>query len=85
MSNDPLLSPIPAGRTAGGNCLFGAFWLMTILKTLNLRVLWRGRIIPHFYVVASDNSVWHFKFVEDILPNPFCYLWFRGRFTKGLS
>ena len=65
-----------------GNCLLGAILLMWRLRSLRLRVLWYGRIVPHFYVKDKDGKSWHFKLRDDLLPWPICYLWFRGRFEQ---
>lgn len=61
------------------NCLFGAIYLMYKHKTLKIKALWKGRIIPHFYVV-KDNTKYHFKVVKDIFPSPFFWIAFFGKY-----
>ena len=67
-------------ETVGGNCLLGALVLMVSLRTPRLRAVWRGRVVPHFYVVERDGTRWHFRVVRDVLPWPFFWVWFRGRY-----
>ena len=63
-----------------GNCLLGAIALMIAKRTWKIRCLWRGRTVPHFYVVARDGTRWHFGLVRDVLPLPVGYAMFWGAF-----
>lgn len=54
---------------------------MLVLRSGRLRVLWRpGRWVPHLYVLARDGTPWHFRVLRDILPQPWHWVWFWGRF-----
>lgn len=68
-----------------GNCLVGALYLTYKLWPAKITMLWRGRTIPHFYVIDANGAKWHFKVVEDVFPDPFCYLVFLGRFERLLA
>jgi hypothetical protein len=68
-------------KGARGNCLFGALYLVFKLRSLRVEVDLGDRP-PHFYVVAKDGSYWHFRLKRRVLPPPFTYLWFRGRFEQ---
>ena len=68
--------------TSLNNCLVGALWLMCRYRTWKLRILWRGRTVPHFYVIDRKLREWHFKLVDDVLPWPLCFFLFRGHYTR---
>ncbi len=55
---------------------------MCVLKSVKIRALWRKSVIPHFYVIDRSGKKWHFKLVEDLLPFPFYFLWFVGRYER---
>ena len=65
-----------------GNCLIGALYLCFKLGTWDIRVC-RSRkkrhYYPHLYVVDKYGTKWHFKVIQDLLPYPFYWLWFKGR------
>jgi len=65
-----------------GNCLLGALVLMVRYRTWRLRALWRGSVIPHFYVVDRDGKKWHFRVVQDVLPWPLGALLFVGKYRR---
>jgi hypothetical protein len=65
-----------------GNCLFCAYvlWIWTggtIVKTYR-----PGTRIPHWVVLGRDGHLRHFKVVRDLLPEPFHYIVFLGRFER---
>lgn len=64
-----------------GNCWLGALSLMIRFQTFDIKPLWLGRIIPHFYVTNDEGIKWHFKLYIDILQWPLSFLLFKGYYT----
>jgi hypothetical protein len=67
-----------------GNCLFGAIFLLWVLRKQNPICILRvrpGTLIPHF-MVRTDSELHHYKLDKNVLCWPFCYIVFKGSFQK---
>lgn len=65
-----------------GNCAIGALALLWRERCNKPRFLLKSRpgtFVPHF-MVKSETGLHHYRVDKDLLPWPFCYLIFRGRF-----
>lgn len=65
-----------------GNCVIGAFALLWRERWNKPRFLLKSRpgtIIPHL-MLKSETGLHHYRVEKDLLPWPFCYLVFKGRF-----
>lgn len=65
-----------------GNCFICAvlIWIWTggtMIKTLR-----PGTRIPHWVVLGRDGHVRHFTVTRDLLPDPFHWIIFLGRFER---
>lgn len=65
-----------------GNCLLGALVLLWTQRKSDPKFLLKVRPstkIPHF-MVRTQEGLHHYRLVNDILPWPFCYIIFEGKF-----
>jgi len=66
-----------------GNCLVCALAIWLVHGGEIIRSYRPGTRIPHWLVKCRDGLIRHFTVEKNILPKPFCYLVFLGRFERS--
>ncbi len=70
-----------------GNCLVGALILMLRFRTWRIYKIKTTKPDgtpsgwPHF-IVKTKDGYWHYKKIQWLLPHPFTFLLFKGKFEQ---